>query len=118
MAVGVADASAQIASYYGEELKGSPVACTGQPYDPDGLTAAHKTLPCGTRLLVRHEGRGVAVTITDRGPYTHGRDLDLSAAAARVLGIDGVEAVSVEQVDNPTPTIEAPTLPTTGGIGG
>jgi rare lipoprotein A (peptidoglycan hydrolase) len=109
-----------LASWYGSELAGSPTACTGTPYNPGGLTAAHKTLPCGSRLLVKHEGRGVAVTVNDRGPHIPGRDLDLSAGAARVLGIDGVAAVEVERVDSPTPTTEAPELPkelpATGGL--
>ena len=67
----------------------------------------------------------MAVTVTDRGPYTPGRDMDLSAGAARVLGIDGVAPVEVERVDSPTPTTEAPEppkerpkeLPKTGGPG-
>jgi len=118
MAFAFVDAArAEVASWYGSELAGSPTACTGTPYDPSDLTAAHKTLPCGSRLLVKHEGRGVAVTVNDRGPHIPGRDLDLSAGAARVLGIDGVAAVEVERVDSPAPTTEAPQLPQTGGLG-
>ncbi len=123
MAVSFMPAEAEVASYYGEEVRGSPTACSGEPYNPNELTVASNTIPCGTRLLVKHEGRGVAVTVEDRGPFTPGRDLDLSAGAARVIGVDGVAEVEVEQVDSPTPTTEAPEppverLPNTGGIDG
>jgi len=69
-----------VASWYGEWFRGRTTAC-GEPYDPDGLTAAHRDLPCGTRLRVEHGGRGVTVTVTDRGPFVEGRFLDLSRAA-------------------------------------
>lgn len=69
-----------VASWYGEWFRGRTTAC-GEPYDPDDLTAAHRELPCGTRLRVQHGGRGVTVTVTDRGPFVEGRFLDLSRAA-------------------------------------
>lgn len=72
------------ASWYGEHFRGSPTAC-GDLYDPDRLTAAHRTLPCGTRLHVEHAGRSVEVTVTDRGPFVPGRILDLSRRAFSVL---------------------------------
>lgn len=73
------------ASYYWE---GTEVA-TGAPYDPDGLTAAHRTLPFGTRLHVTDlvSRRSVDVTVNDRGPFIAGRILDLSRGAALVLGM-------------------------------
>jgi rare lipoprotein A len=73
------------ASYYWE---GDQVA-TGAAYDPDGLTAAHRTLPFGTRLRVTDlaSRRSVDVTVNDRGPFVQGRVLDLSRGAAMVLGI-------------------------------
>ena len=76
------------ASYYAASLDGRPTA-SGEPYDHDALTAAHRTLPFGTRLLVRNErnGQEVVVTVNDRGPFTHGRLIDLSGAAARQLGM-------------------------------
>lgn len=117
MAVGIADARAQVASWYGNELAGNPMA-NGQPFDPEALTAAHKTLPLGSKVWVSNGSKSVQVTITDRGPYTPGRDIDLSARAARTLGIDGVAAVEMEPVSSPTPTTEVPQLPKTGGIGG
>ncbi|HET7479450.1 MAG TPA: septal ring lytic transglycosylase RlpA family protein [Rubrobacteraceae bacterium] len=74
------------ASYYGYELAGSLTA-SGQPFDPTALTAAHKTLPLGTQLLVTYGGNSVVVTVNDRGPYVAGRDLDLSQAAAEQIGL-------------------------------
>ena len=77
-----------VASYYGRSLAGNPTA-SGEPYDPEGYTAAHRVLPLGTRLLVSRGGESVRVTVNDRGPYTAGHDLDLSLAAARELGLIG-----------------------------
>ncbi len=97
----VADGPARtmMASYYGRALEGHAMA-NGQPFDPDALTAAHKTLPFGTQLEVTYGGKSVRVTITDRGPYIPGRDLDLSLEAARQLGIlsRGVAPVRVRIV--------------------
>jgi rare lipoprotein A (peptidoglycan hydrolase) len=74
-----------VASYYWE---GKQVA-TGARFDPDGLTAAHRTLPLGTRLRVTNlaSSRSVVVTVNDRGPFIAGRVLDLSRGAAKVLGM-------------------------------
>lgn len=72
------------ATWYGSQYDGRPTA-SGLPYDSEQLTAAHKTLPFGTRLQVAYQGRQVEVVVTDRGPFTAGRDLDLSAAAFRAL---------------------------------
>ncbi|MCA9801113.1 MAG: hypothetical protein KC777_03965 [Cyanobacteria bacterium HKST-UBA02] len=66
----------------------------GERFRPDGLTAAHKSLPFGTVLTVMYQGREVQVRINDRGPYIRGRDLDLSRGAARVLGFDGVHPIT------------------------
>ena len=73
------------ASYYGSE-SGSRTA-SGARYNPMGMTAAHRTLPFGTKLKVTHAGRSVVVTINDRGPFTGGRVLDLSKGAAQELGM-------------------------------
>src|SRR5215210_8142187 len=70
-------ARTMMASYYGHALEGHAMA-NGQPFDPEALTAAHKTLPFGTQLEVSYGGKSVRVTITDRRPYVPGRDLDLS----------------------------------------
>lgn len=71
---------AGVASWYGEAFRDRTTAC-GEAYDPDALTAAHRSLPCWARLRVEHGDRSVVVTITDRGPYVDGRELDLSRAA-------------------------------------
>jgi rare lipoprotein A len=76
-----------MASYYGNE-SGSKTA-SGQRFNQNALTAAHRTLPFGTKLRVSHGGRSVVVTINDRGPFVRGRVLDLSTAAARVVGLTG-----------------------------
>ncbi|HEV8045229.1 MAG TPA: septal ring lytic transglycosylase RlpA family protein [Rubrobacter sp.] len=74
-----------IASYYGREFEGRPMA-SGEPFDADAYTAAHKRLPFGTKLGVAYGDEYVQVTVTDRGPYAAGHDLDLSLAAAREIG--------------------------------
>jgi rare lipoprotein A (peptidoglycan hydrolase) len=89
------------ASWYGKEQHHGPTA-SGQRFDMYGYTAAHRTLPLGTILRVHNPttNETVKVTVTDRGPYIHGRDLDLSYAAARDLGIlkCGVARLSVTTV--------------------
>jgi hypothetical protein len=77
-----------MASYYGRELEGNPMA-NGQPFDADAYTAAHKSLPFGTKLEVSYGSESTRVTVTDRGPYVAGRDLDLSLAAAQQIGLTG-----------------------------
>jgi rare lipoprotein A len=80
-----------VASVYWE---GKRVA-TGQKFDPNGMTVAHKTLPFGTRLVVSY-GRNVAeVVVNDRGPYVRGREIDLSKGVARALHFSGVGNVRV-----------------------
>ena len=88
-----------IASVYSGRLTAS-----GELMRPDTLTAAHRTLPFGTQVTVlnRRNGRSAVVRINDRGPFVRGRVIDLSPAAARALGIDGLASVSL----------------TVGGIGG
>ncbi len=76
------------ASYYGREFAGLPTA-SGPVFDPKKLTAAHKSLPLGTKLLVRHEDKSMKVTVADRGPYIKGREIDLSRAAAKEIGLIG-----------------------------
>lgn len=78
-----------IAAYYDKNYRGRTAA--GDQYDPGKLTAAHRTLPFGTRLKVtdRKTGRSVEVVVNDRGPFTPGRVLDLSLAAARELRMLG-----------------------------
>lgn len=83
---GYGEAEGGWASFYGSELAGSPTA-SGELFDPHGYTAAHKSLPLGTQLMVSYAGRSVQVTVNDRGPYTPGRELDLSQGAAEYLGL-------------------------------
>jgi rare lipoprotein A len=90
-----AEAREGLASWYGPGFKGLPTA-SGEPFDPRGYTAAHKTLPLGTDLVVSYGGRSVAVTVNDRGPYVGGRELDLSPAAARDIGLTRVGVDYVE----------------------
>ena len=83
---GYAQTKTGLASYYGPELAGQPTA-SGEPFNPYGFTAAHRTLPLGTKLIVGYGGRSVEVTVNDRGPYSGGRELDLSQGAAEYLGL-------------------------------
>ena len=75
------------ASYYGNE-SGSRTA-SGQRFNQNAMTAAHRSLPFGTKLRVTHRGQTVVVTINDRGPFIKGRVLDLSTGAARAIGLTG-----------------------------
>ncbi|HEV8044617.1 MAG TPA: septal ring lytic transglycosylase RlpA family protein [Rubrobacter sp.] len=81
-----ADAATGLASWYGPGFEGQ-ITASGEVFDPYGYTAAHKTLPLGTQLSVSYAGRTVQVTVNDRGPYSGGRDLDLSQGAAEYLGL-------------------------------
>jgi peptidoglycan lytic transglycosylase len=83
---GYAQTKTGLASYYGPELAGQPTA-SGELFNPYGFTAAHRTLPLGTKLIVSYGGRSVEVTVNDRGPYSGGRELDLSQGAAEYLGL-------------------------------
>lgn len=89
-----------LASWYGKRFHGRRTA-NGERFDMHALTAAHRSLPFGTRLRVRSitTGREVVVRINDRGPYRGARILDLSFAAARALGVDhlGVTRVEIHQ---------------------
>ena len=83
------------ASYYGKEFVGRKTA-SGERYDPNLMTAAHKTLPLGTRVRVtRQGGQSVVVRVNDRCGCTHGRIIDVSEAAARTLDMLRVGVVKV-----------------------
>jgi rare lipoprotein A len=75
-----------MATWYGKDHHGGPTA-SGERFDMNALTAAHKKLPMGTRVRVTNleNGRSVVVRINDRGPYGKGRIIDVSFAAARAL---------------------------------
>jgi rare lipoprotein A len=76
-----------MASFYGNE-SGSKTA-SGQRFNQNAMTCAHRSLPFGTRLRVTHGDRSVVVTVNDRGPFVRGRVLDLSTGAARAVGLTG-----------------------------
>ena len=77
-----------VASYYGRRFAGRPTA-NGEIFDPRELTAAHRTLPFGSRVRVTNtaNGRSVVVRINDRGPFIKGRHIDLSRRAAESIGL-------------------------------
>ena len=76
------------ASWYGPGLFGRPTGCGGT-LGTGQLGVAHKTLPCGTKITLRHNGRSVRVPVIDRGPYAGAREYDLTAATARRLHFSG-----------------------------
>jgi len=92
-------ASTGIASWYGTEFDGRATS-SREIYDMNDLTAAHRTLPFGTYVMVTNlaNGRSVVVRINDRGPFVRGRVIDLSYAAARVLDIVGPGTAKVRLV--------------------
>ena len=88
-------------SYYADKFAGKPTA-SGTPYRPGKLTAAHNTLPFGTKIKVTNvkTGRSVKVTVNDRGPHVKGRIVDLSKKAANKIGLvdAGVAPVQLKVV--------------------
>ena len=91
-----------LASYYGREFHGRKTA-NGETFDMEAMTAAHRTLPFGTMVRVTNirTSQSVTVKINDRGPFVEGRLIDLSQGAARKIGIDGVEPVRLEIIQQP-----------------
>ncbi|MCC5669671.1 septal ring lytic transglycosylase RlpA family protein [Nostoc sp. CHAB 5784] len=99
-ALGVVRATLRgMASYYGYDGSGNRTA-SGQRFNPEGMTAAHRSLPFGTQVRVTNtrNGRSVVLRINDRGPFIRGRVIDVSAGAARILGMmgSGVAPVHIE----------------------
>ncbi len=100
-----ADAGAEsqrgIASWYGPGFHGKKTA-SGETFDQFAMTAAHRKLPLGTQVLVTnlHNGRKVEVEINDRGPFVHGRIIDLSKAAAQTLKLTkaGIAPVRIDVI--------------------
>jgi len=88
-----------IASVYfvGEPTQPGTKTASGIPLDDDALTAAHKTLPLGSKVKVtnKQNGKSVTITITDRGPYVAGRCIDLTKASAHAIAVDGLAPVTV-----------------------
>lgn len=96
-----------VASWYGPGFHGRRTA-NGEKFNQNEMTAAHKTLPFNTRVRVTSvsNGRSVIVTINDRGPYVRGRMIDLSAAAAKAIGLGGrgIGKVKLEVLELPATT--------------
>ncbi len=92
-----------MASYYGKELAGNRTA-SGERFNPNQLTAAHRTLPFGSLVRVTNTSNGdsVIVRINDRGPFSHGRVIDVSHAAAREIGMhrSGTARVKLALLDD------------------
>ncbi|HBH41464.1 MAG TPA: septal ring lytic transglycosylase RlpA family lipoprotein [Rhizobiales bacterium] len=86
------------AAWYGNELRGHRTA-SGEMFDPDGLTAAHRSLPFGTCLVVGNPrtGQTVSVRVNDRGPFATGLTLDLSSGAAKAIGMRSTERVTMRR---------------------
>ena len=97
------------ASFYGAMFHGRRTA-SGERYDQNSLTAAHRTLPMGTRVKVKnlHNGREVVVRINNRGPYVKGRIIDLSSKAAKDLRMTGAGVVPVEVIVLPKAPVQKP----------
>ena len=99
LAANVVEVQEGKASYYADSLDGNKTA-SGEPYDKNALTAAHRKLPFGTRVKVTYlkSGKSVEVVINDRGPHSKGRIIDISGAAAEQLGLKeaGVGEVKLE----------------------
>lgn len=92
----VAFAESGVASVY--SAKSGNRTASGQRLNPSALTAAHRSLPFGTKVRVSNgkNGRAVVVTINDRGPFVRGRIIDVTPAAARELGFSGLAPVTLE----------------------
>jgi len=99
----MAGAETGVASYYADSLNGNPTA-SGEPYDKTALTAAHRSLPFGTKVRVTNlsNDKSVVVRINDRGPHVKKRVIDVSGAAAKKLGLldSGTAKVSIKVLDN------------------
>lgn len=95
-----------ITSWYGPGFHGRRTANT-ETFDTTRMTAAHRTLPFGTILLLEYQGRYAVCRINDRGPYVEGRDLDVSLAVARELGIlrDGVVELRAKVIMQGRPSV-------------
>lgn len=93
-----AEASNKVkASWYGPGFHGRKTA-SGEIFNKNSYTAAHRTYPFGTKLRLTYKGKSVIVRVNDRGPFIKGRQLDMSQAAARKLGCHGVCVIDMKKL--------------------
>lgn len=106
-----------VATWYGPGFHGNRTA-SGEVYDMDGLTAAHRTYPFGQRLRVTNpsDGRSCVVVVNDRGPFVEGREIDLSRGASRAIGVSYGEVV-IEVLDRDMSYIKPVHVASSGGDG-
>jgi len=88
---------AQLATWYGPGFFGNQTAC-GQTLKPRTTGVAHKTLPCGTKVVIRYKGRFARTTVIDRGPYANGAVWDLTQATARSLRFTATDTIRVAKL--------------------
>lgn len=101
-----------VASYYHDKFRGRKTA-SGERYDPRELTAAHRTAPFGTKITVVNlsNGKSIRVRVNDRGPFSHGRVIDISRSAADALGITQAGMGKVELIYRKKKEIETEEVP-------
>ena len=87
-----------LASWYGPGFHGNETA-SGEIFDEDAMTVAHPYFSFGTKLEITYKGKTVIARVNDRGPYTGGRQIDLSKGVAKELGFDGVDNVEISILD-------------------
>jgi peptidoglycan hydrolase-like protein with peptidoglycan-binding domain len=93
---------AQLATWYGPGLFGNQTAC-GQTLTPRTVGVAHKTLPCGSKVVIRYRGRFVRTTVIDRGPFANGASWDLTQATARALHFTATDTIRVAKLSATQP---------------
>ena len=87
----------QVATWYGPGLFGNKTAC-GQTLTPETTGVAHKTLPCGSKVVLRYKGRFVRTKVIDRGPFANGAQWDLTQATAEELGFEATGEIRVAKL--------------------
>jgi peptidoglycan lytic transglycosylase len=110
----VVHAQSGLAAVYSYSHK---MTASGERFSPHAMTAAHRTLPFGTRVRVtnRRNGRSIIVRVNDRGPYGRGRIVDLTPAGARALSFSGLAPVNLEVVQQVREVQKQPSIADTGG---
>ena len=93
----VASMPAQLATWYGPDFFGNETAC-GETLTPRTVGVAHRTLPCGSKVVIRYEGHYLRTKVVDRGPFANGAKWDLTQRAARRLGFETTDEIRVATV--------------------